>query len=79
MRARGGPRAPVLGEVAEFDDERGLGWVRSDDGRRYRFHCAALSDGTRHVEVGRRVVFAVTPGHGGQLEASSVTVVGPAP
>jgi len=79
VRARGGPRAPGLGLVAEFDEERGLGWVQGDDGRRYRFHCTALSDGTRHVEVGRRVVFAVVPGHGGQFEARSVTVVGPLP
>lgn len=73
MRARGGPRAPVTGVVAEFDDRRGLGWVQGDDGRRYRFHCTAVADGSRSVAVGARVAFAVVPGHAGRYEARALT------
>ena len=61
--------------VTEFDDERGLGVVRADDGRDFSFHCAAIADGTRNVEVGTRVVFCVVPGHGGRYEARAVTTV----
>jgi cold shock CspA family protein len=74
--ARGGPRAPRIGVVSEFDEPRGLGVVCDDDGRSYRFHCAALADGTRRIEPGTRVVFSVVAGHGGRDEARAVTTVG---
>ena len=61
--------------MVEFDEPRGLGVVRDDGGPTYRFHCAALADGTRQVEEGTRVVFSVAAGHGGRYEARSVTTV----
>lgn len=73
--ARGGARAPRLGVIAEFDAPRGLGVVRGDDGGAFPFHCTALADGTREVEVGTRVVFSVSAGHGGNYEARVVTTV----
>ncbi len=72
---RGGLRAPKRGVVTEFDDARGLGVVVDDHGRSYPFHCAALADGTRFVELGTSVVFSVAPGHGGRYEARAVTSV----
>ena len=72
---RGGTGAPKLGAVSEFDDPRGLGVVRSDDGETFPFHCTALADGSRTVDVGARVVFTVAPGHRGRYEARSVTAV----
>jgi cold shock CspA family protein len=72
---RGGPRVPRTGVVSEFDEPRGLGAVRGDDGRNYPFHCTALSDGTRDVAVGTRVVFSVVAGHGGRYEAAAVTTI----
>jgi cold shock CspA family protein len=65
--------------VTEFDDDRGLGSVLDDDGRRYPFHCATIVDGTRTVEVGMRVAFAVVPGHRGRYEARSITGIGSPP
>jgi cold shock CspA family protein len=73
--ARGGPRAPRIGVVTEFDEPRGLGVVRDDDGRRYGFHCTALADGTRNVDLGVRVVFTVAAGHGGRYEARAITTL----
>ena len=73
--ARGGPRAPRTGVVTEFDEPRGLGVVRGDDGTVYPFHCAALADGSRDVVVGTRVVFSVAAGHGGRYEARAVTTI----
>jgi cold shock CspA family protein len=72
---RGGPGAPRVGAVTEFDDPRGLGVVRSDDGETFPFHCTAIADGSRTVEVGTRVVFTVAPGHRGRYEARSVTTL----
>jgi cold shock CspA family protein len=73
--ARGGPRAPRVGVVSEFDEARGLGVVREIDGTTFAFHCTALADGTRDVEVGTLVVFSVAPGHGGRYEARAVTTL----
>jgi cold shock CspA family protein len=76
-QARRGLRAPRIGVVTEFDDPRGLGVVSAEDGSSYRFHCTALSDGTRTVEAGTRVVFIVAAGHGGRHEARALTPLGP--
>jgi cold shock CspA family protein len=37
------------------------------------FHCTEIADGTRSVEVGRRVAFDVVAGHLGRMEAVRVT------
>jgi cold shock CspA family protein len=61
--------------VTAFDEPRGLGVVRADDGGTYPFHCTALVDGTRNVAVGTCVVFCVVAGHGGRDEARALTVL----
>jgi len=66
------PRAVRTGVVAEFDDPRGLGTVLGDDGRRYPFHCTAVADGTRRIDVGAPVVFVTGSGHLGRLEARHI-------
>jgi cold shock CspA family protein len=65
-------RGVQRGLVSAFDVERGVGCVRAEDGSSYDFHCTSLSDGTRDVEVGRPVEFAVMPAHGGRLEARRI-------
>jgi cold shock CspA family protein len=60
------------GVVAEFDELRGLGVIRGDDGADVPFHCTAIADGSRTVETGRRVSFEVVPGLLGRWEASGV-------
>jgi cold shock CspA family protein len=62
-------RATVTGVVEAFDDPRGLGIVLADDGQTYPFHCTAVSDGSRHIDIGTRVIFVLAPGHLGRLEA----------
>jgi cold shock CspA family protein len=57
------------GVVSEFDEPRGLGSVLAEDGTSYEFHCTAIADGTRRIDVGSRVVFVCAPGHLGRLEA----------
>lgn len=60
------------GSVVDFDAEAGLGTVEAEDGRRWRFHCTQISDGTRTIDVGTRVTFEVVAGHRGTWEAASV-------
>jgi cold shock CspA family protein len=61
------------GVVAEFDEAVGLGTVRSDDGVTHPFHCTAIADGSRTIEPGTAVTFAVVAGHQGLWEATAVT------
>lgn len=60
------------GTVIEFDDHRGYGTVRGDDGVERFFHCTAVADGSRHVDMGAVVTFTVVPGHLGRWEAAGL-------
>ena len=61
------------GTVTEFDDAAGLGTLTTEDGFAYRFHCTAISDGTRTIAVGTRVEFVTRPARDGTYEADEVT------
>jgi cold shock CspA family protein len=65
-------RRPRSGSVTGFDDPRGWGEVTGTDGRVFPFHCTAITDGSRTIDVGTPVTFVVAAGHGGHLEARSV-------
>jgi cold shock CspA family protein len=64
------------GVVEEFDDHRGYGTVRADDGRALFFHCTAVADGSRTIEVGATVVFDVVAGRLGRWEATALVRAG---
>ena len=69
------PAAPfteATGTVDTFDEARGLGTVRSDDGAVLAFHCTAIADGSRRVAVGQPVRFIVVPGRLGRWEAGRI-------
>lgn len=59
------------GAVVAFDERRGLGTIEAD-GRSYPFHCTALLDGTRAVEVGTTVTFEIRPAGMGRWEATRI-------
>ena len=59
------------GTVTEFDEPRGLGTIESD-GTDYPFHCTAILDGTRTIDVGAAVTFVVRPAGMGRWEATSI-------
>jgi cold shock CspA family protein len=65
------PRVRV-GAVAVFDTAAGYGTVVDDHGLEWWFHCTAIEDGSRHIEPGRRVRFALTPGLLGRREAVGI-------
>jgi cold shock CspA family protein len=63
---------PVLaGDVASFDAHAGLGTVRSADGTVFPFHCIAIADGSRSIEVGVHVTFELLAKMG-RYEATAV-------
>lgn len=66
--------APGLGfgTVSAFDGRRGLGVVTDAERREWPFHCTAIADGSRTIQVGTEVVFRPTPGHLGRMEAAEV-------
>lgn len=76
MTSTGTRPAVPWGRVVAFDANVGLGTVEADDGRRVRFHCTAIADGSRAVPVGARVRIEVGPGRGGHWEARVVEVIG---
>lgn len=57
--------------MASFDEARGLGEIEAD-GARYPFHCTAILDGSRTIEVGREVAFALRPAGRGRWEATAI-------
>jgi len=62
-----------IGTVVVFDETAGYGTVAADDGTgEWFFHCTAIADGSRTIEVGARVTFDVVPGHLGRWEATDL-------
>ncbi|MGQ0430890.1 MAG: hypothetical protein ACT452_00620 [Microthrixaceae bacterium] len=59
------------GTITAFDEGRGLGSLRAA-GVDYPFHCTALVDGTRTIDVGVPVTFSVRPGGMGRWEATAI-------
>ena len=63
----------MKGVVTEFDDAAGLGTITAEDGTTYRFHCTAISDGTRTIPADTAVEFETRPARDGTYEATAVT------
>lgn len=71
------PTRPVsprnrTGSVAEFDDARGIGVIEDARGGRWFFHCTAIADRSRTIEVGVPVRFWLTAAHCGRWEATDI-------
>lgn len=66
----------TTGVVVGFDEDKGYGTVADDDGGEERFfHCTAVADGTRTIEVGTRVAYEVVAGRLGRWEAARLRPV----
>ncbi|HEX6237317.1 MAG TPA: cold-shock protein [Acidimicrobiales bacterium] len=66
------PFTATTGIVESFDEARGLGTVRTDDGAALPFHCTAIADGSRTIEVAARVRCQVVAGLMGRWEAAGI-------
>jgi len=62
-----------MGTVSSFDDDAGLGTISAEDGTTFAFHCTAIADGTRTIEVNTKVDFEPTPARHGTWEAGAIT------
>ena len=62
----------MTGTVVEFDDDKGYGTAEAADGRRFFFHCTAITDGSRTIAPGAEISFDVVAGHLGRWEAVGV-------
>ena len=60
------------GTVTAFDAVVGLGEVEDHGGVRHGFHCTAIADGSRLIDVGTPVAYTIEPAGPGVWEARSV-------
>jgi cold shock CspA family protein len=65
----------MRGRVEAFDDHRGDGRLRTDEGEVFYFHCVNIADGSRRVAVGERVTARRGVGHRGRDEAFTIEKV----
>lgn len=70
------PLSDGRGVVASFDDPRGIGVIRRDDGTEYPFHCTSVANGSRSIAAGSNVFFSVAAGRIGRWEAIAIVEVG---
>jgi CspA family cold shock protein len=62
------------GKVKFFDEEKGFGFIASDEGQEVFLHISALPDGVSEVKPGTRVEFGIVDGKKG-AQALSVRVL----
>lgn len=65
----------ATGTVTDFDDPKGWGTVTAAGGDEHPFHCSAIADGTRSIEVGTEVTFQIAPGPLGRWEARAIAAI----
>lgn len=65
----------VKGKVVAFDERRGLGTLRADNGIEYPFHATRIADLSRTIPVGATVEFEVVPAQLGRWEATRIVKV----
>src|SRR6188768_950718 len=70
--------AMPTGKVKFYDDEKGFGFITSDDGTEVFLHASALPSGTTGVKAGTRLEFGIADGKKG-AQALSVRVLEAAP
>jgi cold shock CspA family protein len=64
----------MQGRISAFDEPRGLGTIDAD-GVTYPFHCTALLDGTRTIDLDAPVTFEVRAAGMGRWEATRIEKV----
>ncbi len=70
LDAAAGAVAPGSLDTAQL--ERRSAQTRREPAETVAFHCTAIADGSRRIDVGIEVSFVLTARHGGRLEASGI-------
>lgn len=64
----------LTGVIHSFDAIRGDGWLRSESGEEFYFHCVTIADGTRNIDNDVEATGRRTWGHLGRDEVCDVRV-----
>jgi cold shock CspA family protein len=64
------------GKISQWKDDKGFGFIASDDGQKVFFHISSLTTKSRRPEVGDCVVFTSTTDAQNRLKATSVAIEG---
>ena len=76
MPERRRPVAQQSGTVVWFNNSKGYGFLRAENGREVFCHYSAInSEGYRSLQEGQRVEFDVLPGDTGRDQAANVRVL----
>lgn len=67
------------GELVQWNDERGFGFIVTDDGQRCFVHIKEIARIATRPRIGDRVSFTLTSGRDGRPAASDVTIAGANP
>jgi cold shock CspA family protein len=62
----------MKGRIEAFDDHRGDGFMVSEKGDRFFFHCVSIADGSRTITPGQSVTAQRGVGHLGHDEAFEI-------
>ncbi len=71
--------ARQAGELVQWNDERGFGFIVADDGQRCFVHIKSIGRIATRPRVGDRVSFALTQGRDGRPAARDVQIAGANP
>ena len=64
------------GKISQWKDDKGFGFITSDDGQKVFFHISSLTTKSRRPEVGDCVVFTSKTDAQNRLKATSVAIEG---
>jgi uncharacterized membrane protein YsdA (DUF1294 family)/cold shock CspA family protein len=67
------------GELVDWDDDRGFGFIRADDGQRLFVHIKSIRRIVNRPRAGDRMSFTVGNGHDGRPAAVNAEIVGANP
>lgn len=67
------------GELVQWNDDRGFGFIAGDDGVRYFVHITAIARIVNRPRAGDRVSFSVGKGKDGRPQAKGVAIAGANP
>ncbi|NGP16769.1 cold-shock protein [Devosia aurantiaca] len=69
----------LSGELVQWNDERGFGFIAGDDGVRYFVHITSIARIVNRPRAGDRVTFTSSKDREGRLQAMMVAIAGAIP
>ena len=64
------------GKISQWKDDKGFGFITSDDGQKIFFHISSLTTRDRRPEIGDLVIFTAQTDKQNRLKASKVAIEG---